>query len=40
MTKKLQNSFIEFLVVVGFDQETGLITSTESTNDEVIGNII
>lgn len=34
MAKKLHNSFIEFLIVIGFDQETGLITS-ESISDDV-----
>ena len=34
MAKKLHNSFIEYLIVIGFDQETGLMTS-ESPSDEV-----
>ena len=34
MAKKLYNSFIEYLIVIGFDQETGLMTS-ESLSDEV-----
>jgi len=32
MTKKLHNSFIEYLIVIGFDQETGLITSESAAN--------